>query len=125
MSKNWKGYAITAVLTLLMAVGLLAQSGGQFSVVIPVGALTSCPSPVVNANIVCSVTDGVYVSNSGGAYTKLGTGSSTTTLPFTSITGQMTPAQLPASASCAATATGTVGATGGFVGTIKISSCGP
>lgn len=67
-----KAIAITVVMA---AIGLVAQSGLQFSpqfwAQTPVGPLTGCPTPVSGSNILCSVTDGYYVSVSGTAYLKI------------------------------------------------------
>lgn len=66
---------IAAVLfSLLMVVALFAQSSNQFAMVTPNGAVSACPAPVATANILCSVTDGYWVSIAGAAYAKINVG---------------------------------------------------
>lgn len=65
----------TAVLlAIVMVATALAQSAGQFALSAPTGALSTCPTPVAGANILCSVTDGYYASISGAAYAKINVG---------------------------------------------------
>lgn len=76
----------------LMAVSLIAQSANQFSMVTPNAAVTGCPAPVAGSNILCSVTDGYYVSISGGAYAKINVGSSQSgVVTFNGRSGNVTP----------------------------------
>lgn len=65
------------LIIILIAVALVAQSANQFAMTTPNGAVTACPAPVSTSNILCSVTDGYYVSVAGAAYAKINVGAQT------------------------------------------------
>jgi len=83
MNRVW----IAVAAALVVAVSLAAQ---QASVSLPSGAVTSCPPPASGQNIVCSVTDGPYVSVNGAAYVKVTASSGVAT--FNGRSGNVLPA---------------------------------
>lgn len=122
---------IAIAMALLGAAMLLGQAAAQFAMTTPSGAVSGCPTPTTGTNILCSVTDGYYVSVSGAAYAKINAaagvasfnGRTGNVMPvqndysLSQLSGQLTAAQLPNTMTCSMTAQ--VGGTD----TITLSNC--